>query len=249
MNVLFVPTLGLDAPLLERLASSIDHPIRYKVAYNNGTTGALEGFRETHPDWIVKEPAIGNRGVAGSWNDCAKMFPQEQAWLLMNDDAYFLPGQLQQMINCYRAYSTSHLIFSNQTNWFHCYIWTAKAWQEIGTFDENLWPAYLEDRDYMIRVGLAKGEVANAEIDTVPHGKPKCGGIDYGAMIQGTGIINRQYYRRKWGNIHTDSPVPEYPTPYNDHRLTFKEWVWYPEHRAKLHPLWEAFMENPSIYD
>lgn len=78
MNVLFVPTLGLDLLLLERLAASVDYPIRSKVVFNNGDPGACDEFRDRHDDWQVKESAFGNLGVAGSWNFCAKMFPEEQ---------------------------------------------------------------------------------------------------------------------------------------------------------------------------
>jgi hypothetical protein len=240
--------------LLERLAASVDHPIPYKVVYNNGPTGALEDFRNSHPDWIVREPAIGNRGVAGSWNDCAtKLFPDEPAWLLMNDDAWFSPGYLRDICNCWRAHKDAHIIFLNDSMAFYCFIWTKRALDECGTFDENLWPAYYEDRDYLLR--LAMGSCINfgyALKDQPPlqHGKPRSGGTNYAAMIQGCGLLNRQYLKRKWGAMRDDFRTAEYPTPYRDHRLTFKEWVWYPEQRAKLHPIYEAFMENnPSIYD
>ena len=53
MNVLFVPTLGLDLSLIERLANSVDYHIRSKVIFNNGEPGACDEFRDRHDDWQV----------------------------------------------------------------------------------------------------------------------------------------------------------------------------------------------------
>src|SRR5258708_3283064 len=77
MHVLFVPTLGLDVSLLDRLAASVDYHVRSKCVFNNGEPGSLDGFRDTHDDWIVKESAFGNLGVAGAWNQCAKMLDRK----------------------------------------------------------------------------------------------------------------------------------------------------------------------------
>jgi hypothetical protein len=250
VNVLFVPTLGLDVSLLERLASSVDYPIKWKVAYNNGPIGALEDFRNRHPDWIVKEPAVGNRGAAGSWNDCAKMFPGESAWLLMNEDAYFLPGYLSDICNCVRSFPDAPVVYLNNSNAYYCFVWTKRALAEVGTFDENFWPAYYEDCDYKIRlelIGFTGFNYALQELPPLPHGKPRTGGTDYSAMLQGCGLLNRAYWKRKWGNSDYYSHV--YQTPYNDQRLTAKDWEWMPQHRADMWPLWRTFMENPKLYD
>ncbi len=132
MNVLFVPTLGLDLSLLERLASSVDYPIARKMAFNNGEPGALDSFRDAHPDWIVKESAFGNMGVAGSWNQCAKLFPEEQSWLIMNDDAWFLPGYLETICKCSNEHETEPLIHLNSSNAYYCFVWTKTGRREFG---------------------------------------------------------------------------------------------------------------------
>lgn len=262
MNVLFVPSLGLDLTLLERLAASVDYPVKYKVAWNNGPVGALEPFRDAHPDWIIKDSPIGNRGVAGSWNECAKWFSAESCWLLMNEDAWFLTGQLERISAQADLIDTKvPVMYLNDSHAYYCFLWTQAGRDLIGEFDENLWPAYYEDYDYRVRLELARpsesfgirpnwcyGYPLQGE-EPVPHGKPRAGGTDYAAMIQGCGLLNRAYWRRKWGG--EDPPSQVHGTPYNDQRLTFKDWVWYPEERAKRHPLWETFINapHPSIYD
>jgi hypothetical protein len=251
MNILFVPSIGLDVSLLERLSDSIDYPVNRKVVYNNGPTGALEGFRESHPDWIVKEPAFGNRGVAGSWNDCAKMFADDPTMLLMNEDAYFLPGYLEKICKCADAHLGDAVIHLNDSNAYYCFVWTQAGRETYGTFDENLWPAYYEDCDMRIRhrlMGVHGYTYALQGLPPLPHGKPSTGGINYSAMMQGCGLLNRQYWVRKWGSLNYEQAT--YQTPYKDDRLTPANWEWYPEHRAKLFPLWESFMaQSPSIYD
>lgn len=250
MQTLFVPSLGLDDSLLRRLAASVDYPVKTKVAYNNGPEGALGAFKESHPDWYVMEPACGNRGVAGSWNDCAKLFSSEPAWLIMNEDAWFLPGYLEKICRCMDANPDAPVIHLNDSNAFYCFGWSLAGREKFGEFDENLWPAYMEDSDMRVRhrlQGVTTYPYALQGLPPLPHGKPYTGGVNYTALIQGTSLINRTYWLRKWGALDQEQAV--YQTPYRDHRLTPKDWVWYPEHRAKLYPLWEAFMSlpNPSI--
>ncbi len=252
MNVLFVPTLGLDLSLLERLAQSVDYPLKWKVAFNNGEPGALDSFRDRHEDWIVKESAFGNMGVAGSWNYCAKLFPEEQSWLLMNDDAWFLPGYLEQICNTARQYVQEPIIHLNNSNAYYCFVWTKRGRSDFGEFDENFWPAYYEDCDYRVRHRLKgyNGYVyALQGQEPLPHGKPRTGGMNYNAMLQGCGLMNRLYWFYKWGNQNFETAT--YQQPYMDTRLGVDQWAWYPEKREERKKIWEAWMSlpNPSIYD
>lgn len=251
MNVLFVPSLGLDVSLLERLADSIDYPINYKIALNNGTEDALEKFGDDHPDWTILEPATGNLGVSGSWNYAAKLFPDESI-LIVNEDAWFLPGQLEKICKCANANPNEPIIYLNSSQAYYCFVWHPAGREQIGLFDPNFFPGYYDDCDYRVRMrlkGITKHVYALEGEPVVPHGKPRTGGVNYSAMIQGCGLINRTYWQRKWGNLNLEEAL--YQTPYKDQRLTIKDIIWYPEHRAKLYPLWEAFLSlpNPSIYE
>ncbi len=252
MNVLFVPTLGLDLSLLERLATSVDYHVRSKIVFNNGEPGACDAFRDKHDDWQVKESAVGNMGVAGSWNQCPKMFPEEESCLIMNDDAYFLPGYLEKIAKCADAHPEAPIIHLNSSNAYYCFVWTRSGKQMFGEFDENFWPAYYEDCDMRVRHRLAGYNGYNYAIEglePLPHGKPKCGGVNYGAVLQGCGLMNREYWYYKWGNQNFEEAT--YKTPYKDQRLTVDQWAWYPEERAVRKRLWESFMSlpNPSLYD
>lgn len=251
MNCLIVPTLGLDVTLIERLAQSIDFPIKHKVAFNNGIPGALDGFKERHRDWIIKDSDFGNVGVAGSWNYVTGKFRGERTWLIMNDDAWFLPGYLERICKTADANKNAPIIYLNESQAYYCFVWTAVGKKLFGTFDENFFPGYYEDCDMRVRLRLGGANdyvYALKGLPPLPHGKPKTGGVNYAALIQGSGLLNRAYWLKKWGTM--DMEKAEYANPYRDARITFSEWIWYPEHRASLYPLWEAFMSGtPSIYD
>lgn len=251
MQTLCVPSIGLDDTLLDRLADSIDFHIPWKVAVNNGPLGALDGFARRHRDWFIKEPG-NNLGVAGSWNFCATLFPDEPTILLMNEDAWFLPGQLEQMCRCADANHDAPIVHLNDSNAFYCFVWTKAGRDKFGTFDENFWPGYYEDDDMRVRHrkdGIYTYPYALQGQTPVPHGKPRTGGMNYNAFIQGCGLFARAYWLKKWGDFNFEKAVNQ--TPYRDHRLKPSEWVWDPAHRAKLHPIFETFMSlpNPSIYE
>lgn len=253
MNVLFVPSLGLSdsIELLDRLAASVDYDVKWKVVLNNGIPGILDDWEAKHPGWIVKEPDCGNRGVAGSWNWIAKQFPDEASILIVNEDAWFLPGYLQKICEAADAYPDEPVIYLNDSQRYYAFVWNRAGREKFGTFDENFWLGYYEDCDYSVRMRLAgKTDFVYAlqGLPPMPHGKPHDGGTNYSAMLQGCGLFNRAYWLRKWGNQKYDEAV--YKTPYNDHRLSVKDWVWYPEERSKRYPLWDTFMSlpNPSMY-
>lgn len=248
--VLFCPSIGLDDSLIERLAASVDYPIKYKVALNNGPTGALEKFRENHPDWYVKEPATGNLGCAGSWNWAAKMFP-EAAILNVNEDAHFLPSYLEQICQTVDDAPNEPIIHLNSSNAYYAFVSTKAGRDKFGEFDENLWVAYYEDVEMRMRhrlAGVTKYVYALEGEPPMPHGKPQTGGMNYAALINACGLLNRAYMLRKWGTLDCENAA--YQTPYKDHRLSIKEWIWYAEERAKRYPLWQTFLSlpNPSIY-
>lgn len=252
MNTFFVPSLGMrdSIELLDRLAASVDWEIPNKIILNNGIEDILTEWNDRHPGWKVVDSPTGNKGVADSWNWIARSYPDEMI-LIANEDCWFLPGQLAQICRCADQNPTEPVIYLNSSQAYYCFIWSAVGRKEIGEFDPNFFPSYYEDCDYRVRLRLTgKTEYVYAleGQPVVPHGKPKTGGINYSSMQQGCGLLNRTYWLRKWGSLDFDKAT--YQTPYKDHRLTVKDVVWYPEHRAKLFPLWEAFMEmNPSIYD
>lgn len=250
MNILVVPTLGLDLTLLERLDASIDHPMT-KIVINNGRRGAIDGFISKHQDWNWIDCG-GNNGVAGSWNMAPELYPLSKWWMICNNDYWFRPGDLQKMCefadqNC----ETEPIIFASalpKASW-PCFIWTKVGVERFGTFDENFWPIYYEDCDMMMRHKIAgvtyKGVFPAGE--PLNHGK-KATGQKYNTMIEACNQLNREYFRKKWGNDEYFGQ-PAWRTPFNGSG-TVGEWSLdvHARHRRQL--LFNDFIAqpNPSLY-
>lgn len=254
MNVLFVPSLGLldSIPLLERLAASIDYPVQRKMVFNNGIEGILDEFGDKHSDWIVLDSPTGNKGVADSWNECAKLFPESPSWMLCNEDCWFLPGQLEAICKCSDQHLDEPLMYPNSSQPFYCFVWHAWGKHHVGEFDANFAYAYYEDCDYRVRMrlmGITGHSYAIEGKPPVQHGKPQTGGMNYNAFLQACGLLNREYWQRKWGNQNFEHAT--YETPYRDQRLTVDQWVWKPEERETRRKIYDAWMSlpNPSIYE
>lgn len=250
MNCLCVPSLGLDVSLLDRLATSIDVPIRWKCVLNNGPLGALEDFACRNPEWFIKEPG-NNLGVAGSWNQFAKWFSSEPCWLIANEDCFFLPGQLEQICACMDANPDAPITHVNDSHAYYCFGWSLAGREQFGEFDENFF-VYYEDCDMRVRhrlAGVRSYPYALQGQTPVPHGKPQSGGANYSAFIQGVGLFGRAYWRRKWGSLNFEDAT--YQNPYRDHRLKPSEWVWDAQLRSEIWPLWRTFIEqpHPNIYE
>ena len=252
MNCLLVPSLALDLTLLDRLDASIDYPIANRVILNNGELHALDAWQAAHPEWEVKDMGR-NLGVAASWNLAPHIWPEEDRWLVVNEDIQFLPGRMEAICRVSDEQQGNHpILFMNTTQPFWGFVWTRAGVSDFGLFDENFWPAYYED--YEMRLRYNKVAVRHFYIfgDGCPvvHGKMRNGGKNYNAMIQGCGLLNREYFLKKWG-IQDDHDCNEaFRTPYDDPGCLINTWRFFPEQRAAREAIWNTFwnLPNRSIY-
>lgn len=253
MNCLLVPTLGDDLTLLNRLADSIDSPIDYKAIILNNERWGLEEWRASHPDWVVFNKGH-NLGVAASWNLAPETYHKNDAWLIVNDDFVFQPGQLEKLCKLADAnagkFHTAHL---TETEGYNCFVWTRKAVREIGLFDENFFPAYYEDYDYRLRLRLAGGISINCgyEDSEIVHGKPYSGGARYRRFLDAIDVYAREYFIRKWDAV-SDSPTSlTFTSPFNDRLLPLSHWELEQERHDELREMWNEFInvENPITHE
>lgn len=250
MNCLIVPSLCLDLSLLDRLAASVDYPIKNKIIINNGQVGALNIWKLNHPDWHIFDQGM-NLGVAGSFNLAPYFFPDEAGWLLMNDDGEFQPGCLERICKSSDEHAKDcHMIYINSYQAFDICVWTKKGFQEFGSFDENFWPAYFEDFEmrYRFNVGSAKCHIINDGKEfPVKHGKPRPAGRRYHDMLSEMKPFNEDYLRRKWG-IVGDHPL--FNNPFFSPNNKISEWTLESAARSKRQEIWDKFWNNnPSIYE
>lgn len=246
MNCLLVPTLAYDLSLLDRLAKSIDYPIRHKVVINNGRKEWIGQWQDDHPDWeVINLPE--NIGVAASWNLAPKLWPFEDTWLIVNDDVQFHPGTLQEICEAADTHKHFPIIHVNEHSAYDVFVWTRVGVDKVGTFDENFYPAYFEDYEYRMRLE-AIGEAPHHMPGhiTPKHGRTRPGGPNYMAMLAKCKPVNEQYLKEKWGGIEERRfGYPwDVPTIQRDH------WSIDYERRATLKKFWDEFWNNtPSVYE
>jgi len=202
-----------------------------------------------------------NAGCAGSWNEIIKLFPggaQGTArptghyWMLANNDIQFAPGDLAKMAVFVESHLTPALspkggegekpgmIYGNHgASWFAI---TEAGVECAGLFDENIYPAYLEDCDMSRRFDLLALRRCNVPDVHALHGTAT------NARDQGKGSCtvnadpklaelnsrthgnNFEYYRAKWGGINGQE---KFTTPFNDPHWPLWAWKFDPARRAK----------------
>jgi len=245
LNCLLVPTLALDVSLLDRLAKSIDYPVKNKIVVNNGNHNALDEWLDKNSGWHIVESGE-NLGVAGSWNLAPKIF-KDDCWLIVNDDQELQPGCLEKI--CKNSRSDVHINYVNPYRAFDIFVWTRKGVEDFGLFDENFYPAYYEDWEMRLRFEIAgaKEHFIGDESFPVKHGKPFPAGKEYELVLKEFDPINREYFMEKWGMVGDKNPVFE--TPFNIN-VPLYYWCLDKERRQKMKVIWEEFFhaENVSLY-
>ncbi len=251
-----VPVLN-RGDLLLRLATSVDFPVRRLMIVNNGKDPSVldalarirhSGFssRSYIHEVFVIQPS-NNLGVAGSWN-----LMMRAAWptepqpdtpvpyiMIVGNDIQLTPGDLKLM---HEATETGMgigdgtppapgarkpvLILGNHGFSFFCL--TDRAPVEIGFFDENIYPAYLEDCDYCRRISVAGAVAIHLQGIQAVHGEAPSWGSstihsDKRLEIRNTvtHARNFEYYRRKWGG---GDGQEVFTHPFNDPTKDHRHW-------------------------
>ncbi len=147
---------------VSRLISSIDYPVETFVIINNNgkkeINKELDLLAELKHEFIrniVVCHMPSNIGVAGAWNLIIKCFMNAPYWIIVNDDVSFGPGLLKEMHNACEADPEIGIIHAyegdfNMGSW-DLFLIRDHTIQNYGLFDENLYPAYTEDSDYIMR--------------------------------------------------------------------------------------------------
>ena len=173
-----------------------------------------------------------NRGVARSWNDgILESFTDErELTLVINDDIEFIPGGLDDFISFLLGYNGVGLGFLHGVEAaggrkgqivkqdFACFAFGWRAFEAVGAFDENFFPAYSEDMDYITRIKKANVPFAADDRVLVQHARNKTTRIataEMRATIAAAKIANEKYFVAKWGTVvlHEtyDAPFDAFP--------------------------------------
>jgi GT2 family glycosyltransferase len=146
--VIVIPVLN-RYDLLERCLESIDYPVGTLLIIDNGGKAGLHD-----QPWLVDRRHVqdyrvlsmpSNLGVATSWNLSIKATPySKDGWLLLNSDAWFEPGALQQF---HGECSPDTITLAGRPGWSCAHV-GRNVVAKVGLFCENFHPAYFEDNDF-----------------------------------------------------------------------------------------------------
>jgi GT2 family glycosyltransferase len=200
-----IPTLNrydLLIPTLEKYL--VDFPDTKIYVINNG----IQHIKLSHENLQVIFPDK-NLGVAASWNLlCDKIFENHTHALILNDDIYLGYGKnvVQEAIE-----TAPDLLITSYCSW-SMFIMPKLIFDYVGRFDEEFYPAYYEDSDYMYRMKLKfmihlPVEALNPEvfrISMTQERDPK--------LVNESMQVNRERYIEKWGGLPL---LEKYRTPFN----------------------------------
>ena len=234
-----IPVLGAlvvrQPKWVKKQIESVDFPVKNYIIFNNNGKGEIT----EELDKIVAEHQNNklidnlqvchlpqNIGIAGGWNLIIKSFMMEPYWLIANDDVSFGKGFLKEM--CEKAKDhTVGMIHGFEGDFEGIGSWNVfllKDWvvQQIGLFDENFYPAYCEDSEYIMRIFLRERNVGGSPIkrimsldssyyhggcdskqnvkDYYEHGmQTSQGDDDIRRKLEFSNVVNFEYMEQKWG--------------------------------------------------
>jgi hypothetical protein len=150
--------------LLKRLISSIDYDVDNCVILFQGGHNNFD-FDSVKNNFIKKITFLSvdfNIGCSRGWNYMIKNYPSSY-WLICGDDTYFEKGTLNIICDfmnkdnnedlvwaCFNEKDINNNIIKSSN--FSSFIFTNKIYNNVGLFDENIYPAYYEDLDLWQRL-------------------------------------------------------------------------------------------------
>ena len=186
---LIVPVLN-RYDLLQRMLDSVDVTVDHLLVIDNGTGANLtfnDNFRKVT---VLDLPA--NQGVSGSWNLGIKSFPYAHRWFIVSNDVVFEPGALEMLAQARRDEIT---LTGDAPHW-QAFALGDEAVNDIGLFDESLFPAYFEDNDYMRRAEFIGVNIRRLDLK-LRHDNSSTIKAGYQEKNAKTYIKNESYYQSK----------------------------------------------------
>lgn len=215
---------------MERLINSVDFPVeKFIIIDNNGKgelTQDLRRLADTSHPFISKIHLIempSNLGVAASWNLLIKTNLTAPYWLIASHDIAFTPGILEEFYLNAQDPKVGMVHGSGGDFGDGAYdLFLIKDWviQKLGLFDENLYPAYCEDVDYIMKNTRWRWDYPEDPIKRVAglntpyyHGNALSNDPEYyhggaqtkkqsaelNARLDNINVMNFEYMYQKWG--------------------------------------------------
>lgn len=161
-----IPVIGVPVVnstfWVSRLLMSIDYPVDEVFIINNNGRGQLDedlaklaSLNHKYVNSVKVANLPGNIGVSGAWNLIIKCYLMAPYWIICNDDVSFGPGFLEEMVRVSESDPNIGMIHGNKGDFgvgsWDLFLLRESIVRQFGLFDENLYPAYCEDADMIMR--------------------------------------------------------------------------------------------------
>lgn len=164
-----IPVVGIPVlqnhERLQRVLDSLDYPIQRLVILDQS---GKKNWKPIQPE-CVEELIVWNfphaMGVSTSWNIIIKGNPFASHWIFLNDDIIFPAGSLAILAE--RARQNTDKVVIPTIARFSAFSVGEGAIEKLGLFDEQFFPMYYEDTDYLHRCWFHRVEIL--EIDCPVH--------------------------------------------------------------------------------
>lgn len=228
VGIVIVVLRGLDYQLLVKSIYSSGDDVNYYVYYHGRDIYDAKVLSEFFSRYNAKVFLhMMNRGLSRSWNDgIINAFDDAcEICVLANDDCFFEKEAFASLLDAYKEsegdifYVMSKELDALVHSGFALTILTPRLVEKIGYFDENFFPAYYEDIDYVIRIrlsGLREVTFSDVVIYHVRNGSTK--NDKFREMIDYSKLVNREYIIRKWGN-GSERGEPYFGAPFLDQKF------------------------------
>lgn len=210
---------------------------------------------ENHWQPYVMDQWRVNKTLAKAWNDGAQMAFDDGCdyAIICNDDILFAPDCIDTMVAEYERLRDEKVVMVTPNNIlmeladpldiltyerdksapvgvsdhpnFSCFLIAPEYFEKVGKFDENFKPAWYEDNDAHRRAELLGYRLVSVSNALQVH----FGGVSTAMIDNPDSSHSRDYYLKKWGGVPVSHPGNEpkehFKTPYNDPKLTPKDWI------------------------
>jgi GT2 family glycosyltransferase len=180
------------------MLNSVDVSVEHLLVIDNGPGSNLTFNENFKKATVLDMPA--NLGVSGSWNLGIKSFPYAQRWFIASNDVVFEPGALERLSQARRDEIT---LTGDAPHW-QAFALGDEAVNDIGLFDESLFPAYFEDNDYMRRAQFVGINIRLVDIN-LRHDNSSTIKAGYQQKNEITYFRNQKHYQSK---IDTEDYTP-----------------------------------------
>jgi len=219
-----VPVYGfpiLNKPdMMKRMLDTFDYDVQRLYIVDNGGVVKPDDVKHFRANNIhIADPGY-NMGVASSWNFIIRANTDAEWWLIGCVDMDIQPGVIAKVVEDMELHAgTPHMVrvvMGNEASWgnhFGLFALNPECIDSLGWFDDNIYPIYFEDNDYMERMKRARDNGTFTDTllssDTVHSGNASwTGEAELAVGNKRSWGINGPYYESKWhdGERHRELP-------------------------------------------